>query len=99
VITIIHGITSNESYSGKKIKFSEESVGSTPTRGTMQRKRKTKKYSSAMNMTRFNYLLSLPHLWDDEVEEIRELSAELGIKIKLKRLNLNDDTPAWETLY
>lgn len=39
---------------------------------------------------RYAYLLALPHLWPEQVEELRQLSAELGRAARFYRLDLNN---------
>ncbi len=44
---------------------------------------------------RFDFLLALPHLWPEQVEELRQLSVELGRAARFYQLDLNNQPAAW----
>jgi hypothetical protein len=44
---------------------------------------------------RYDYLLALPHLWPEQVEELRQLSVELCRPVRFYRLELNNQPAGW----
>lgn len=45
---------------------------------------------------RFYRLLALPHLWPEQIEELQQLSAELGRALRFYRLELNNQPAGWQ---
>lgn len=41
-------------------------------------------------------LLALPHLWPEQVAQVRALAAELGVEVVLWRYGLNEPALGWQ---
>lgn len=43
-------------------------------------------------------LLALPHLWPEQVAQVRALAAELGVEVVLWRYRLNEPALGWQAV-